>query len=88
MTAGNAAEVYGFELLNSLRQKNIAVTMDFASRSMKAQMKQAAKSGAKFALIIGDDEVNEKSVTVKNLETSAQEKFSSNDVIKILAGSE
>ena len=88
VTAGNAAEVYGFELLNSLRQKNIAVTMDFASRSMKAQMKQAAKSGAKFALIIGDDEVNEKSVTVKNLETSAQEKFSFNDVIKILAGSE
>ena len=88
VTAGNAAEVYGFELLNSLRQKNIAVTMDFASRSMKAQMKQAAKSGAKFALIIGDDEVNEKSVTLKNLETSAQEKFSFNEVIKILAGSE
>ena len=80
VTAGNAAEVYGFELLNSLRQKNIAVTMDFASRSMKAQMKQAAKSGAKFALIIGDDEVNEKSVTVKNLETSAQEKISFNEV--------
>ena len=80
VTAGSAAEVYGFELLNSLRQKNIAVTMDFASRSIKAQMKQASKSGAKFALIIGEDEVNEKSVTVKNLETSAQEKISFDEV--------
>ena len=80
VTAGSDAEVYGFELLNNLRQKNIAVTMDFASRSIKAQMKQASKSGAKFALIIGEDEVNEKSVTVKNLETSAQEKFSFDEV--------
>ena len=54
--------------------------MDFASRSMKAQMKQAAKSGAKFALIIGDDEVNENAVTVKNLETAAQEKISIDEV--------
>ena len=46
--------------------------MDFAKKSMKAQMKAAAKSGAKFALIIGDDEVATSTVTVKNLETSAQ----------------
>ena len=49
---------------------------------MKAQMKQAAKSGAKFALIIGDDEVTNKTVTVKNLETSAQEIISLNEVAK------
>ena len=36
-------------------------------------MKQAAKSGAKFALIIGDDELKNSTVTVKNLETSTQE---------------
>ena len=80
VTAGSSAEVFGFQLLNNLRQKNIAATMDFASRSMKAQMKQASKSGAKFALIIGDDEVNEKAVTLKNLETSAQEKISIDEV--------
>ncbi|MBR5913875.1 MAG: histidine--tRNA ligase [Selenomonadaceae bacterium] len=81
VTAGSAAEVCGFQLLNNLRQKNIAATMDFAGRSMKAQMKQAAKSGAKFALIIGDDEVADKTVTVKNLETSAQETISVDEVI-------
>ena len=82
VTAGKVAEVCGFQLLNNLRQKNISATMDFAGRSMKAQMKQAAKSGAKFALIIGDDEVTNKTVTVKNLETSAQEIISLNEVAK------
>ena len=80
VTAGSEAAIHGFKLLNDLRQKNISATMDFASRSMKAQMKQAAKSGAKFALIIGEDEVNDKSVTVKNLQTSAQEKISVDNV--------
>ncbi len=81
VTAGRKAEVCGFQLLNTLRKKNIAATMDFASRSMKAQMKQAAKSGAKFALIIGDDEVNENAITVKNLETSEQNKIPIDEVV-------
>ena len=83
VTAGRVAEVYGFELLNKLRQKNISAAMDYAGRSIKAQMKQASKSGAKFALIIGEDEVAKKSVTVKNLETSAQEIISVDEVAKI-----
>jgi len=76
VAADENAEIYAFNLLTELRRKNISVTMDFAKRSMKAQMKQAAKSGAKFALIIGEDEVKNSTVTVKNLETSAQENIS------------
>ena len=72
VASGAAAEIYAFKLLTDLRRKNISVTMDFAKKSMKAQMKAAAKSGAKFALIIGEDEVANSTVTVKNLETSAQ----------------
>ncbi len=73
VTSGSKAEVFGFNLLTKLRRENISATMDFAKRSMKAQMKQAAKSGAKFALIIGEDEIKNSTVTVKNLETSEQE---------------
>ena len=73
VAVGAEAEIAAFKLLTELRRKNISATMDFAKRSIKAQMKQAAKSGAKFALIIGDDEVKNSAVTVKNLETSAQE---------------
>ena len=81
VTAGREAEIHGFKLLNELRQKNLTAIMDFAGRSLKAQMKQASKLGAKFALIIGEDEVNDKTVTVKNLETSEQETISFDEVI-------
>lgn len=81
VTAGRESEIHGFKLLNNLRQKNFTAIMDFAGRSMKAQMKQAAKFGAKFALIIGEDEVKDKTVTVKNLETSEQETISVDEVV-------
>ena len=48
-------------------------------------MKAAAKSGAKFALIIGEDEVASSIVTVKNLETSAQEKVPVEEVSSMLS---
>ncbi len=72
VTGGDEAEIHGFKLMNDLRLKGFSISADFAGRSFKAQMKQAAKSGAKFALIIGEDEVSSSTVTVKNLETSEQ----------------
>ncbi|MBR0062167.1 MAG: histidine--tRNA ligase, partial [Selenomonadaceae bacterium] len=72
VSGGAAAEIYSFKLLTDLRRKNISAAMDFGKKSMKAQMKAAAKSGAKFALIVGEDEVANSTVTVKNLETAAQ----------------
>ncbi len=72
VASGAAAEIYSFKLLTELRRKNISAAMDFGKKSMKAQMKAAAKSGAKFALIVGEDEVANSTVTVKNLETAAQ----------------
>ena len=85
VSSGMAAEVYAFKLLTELRRENISATMDFGKKSLKAQMKAAAKSGAKFALIIGEDEVASSTVTVKNLETSAQEKVPVDEVSNMLS---
>ena len=86
VAADEKSELCSFKLLTELRRKNISVTMDFAKRSLKAQMKQAAKSGAKFALIIGEDEVKNSAVTIKNLENSTQETIPISEVAeKILA---
>ena len=84
VAVGSAAEVFGFEILSELRRKNFSATMDFAKRSIKAQMKQAAKSGAKFAVIIGEDEVKNSTVTIKNLETSEQENISAEKIFEVL----
>ena len=80
------AEVYAFELLLKLRRAGLTASMDFAKRSMKAQMKQASKSGARFALIVGGDEVSNRTVTVKNLATSDQETIAIDDVIERIKG--
>ena len=85
VTAGSDAEISGFDLLTKLRRENISAVMDFAKRSVKAQMKQAAKSGARFALILGEEELASATVTVKNLETSAQEKIPLEKVAQIFA---
>ena len=86
VAGGSAAEVYAFKLLTDLRRKNISAAMDFGKKSMKAQMKAAAKSGAKFALIVGEDEVATSTVTIKNLETAAQEKVSVEKVSDLVIG--
>ena len=75
VSGGTEAEAYAFKLLTDLRRLNIPAAMDFGSKSMKAQMKAAAKSGARFALIVGEEEVATSTVTVKNLETAAQERI-------------
>jgi histidyl-tRNA synthetase len=60
------------ELIRSLRAQGFTVLTDIDSRSLKSQMRQADGSGAKFALILGEDEVSQGTVTIRNLQTSEQ----------------
>ena len=52
-----------------LRNAGIGADCDTVGRSVKAQMKYANKIGARFSAIIGDDEVANDKVSVKNMET-------------------
>jgi len=52
--AGKAA---GFKLLAELREAGITCDMAYGDRALKGAMKAADKSGAKFGLVIGDDEI-------------------------------
>lgn len=71
---GEAAQAEGFKLLNGLRQQGLSAAMDFAGRSMKAQMKQANKLGAKYSVILGEDEIAEGVVMLRSMEDSSQAK--------------
>mgnify|MGYP004454770945 FL=1 len=77
---GEAAQAEGFKLLNSLRQQGLSAAMDFAGRSMKAQMKQANKLGAKYSVILGEDEIAECVVMLRSMEDSSQAKVPMNQV--------
>ncbi len=69
---GEQAQTVVVGLAQQLRSAGIACDMAFDSRSMKAAMKGADRSGAKFALIIGDDEVAGNEVVVKNMGSGEQ----------------
>lgn len=81
---GDAAQFPAFGLLEKLRQAGLKAGMDYAGRSMKAQMKQANKAGARYALIIGEEEVKESCVQLKNMATSEQQKVSFDNIVEKL----
>lgn len=64
---GNEAKTYTFALANKLRFNGIKVERDNLDRSLKAQMKYANKINAKFVVIIGEQEMTENKVKLKNM---------------------
>ena len=81
---GDAAAAAAFPLLHELRKGGVRALMDYAGRSMKAQMKQANKSGARYAVILGDDELAQHTAVVRDMEQSTQESCSLDDMVKRL----
>ena len=68
-------------LSNKLRQAGYSVISDPLRRSMKAQMREANKSGAKFSLILGETEREQKNIQVKDLKNGDQISVVQSDLI-------
>lgn len=73
-------------LLHDLRQAGIAVVNDPLGRSMKAQMKEAARLGSRWTIIIGEDELASGTVTLRNMDTGEQERIKREELIEKLKG--
>lgn len=70
---GAKAQKIAFGLTNRLRVAGISAEMDYADKSLKAQMKRADKLNSSFALIFGDKEIEEKQVLLRNMQTKNQQ---------------
>lgn len=57
------------EIASDMRDKNISVEMDLMSKSVKAQMKYANKIGAKFVVVIGDNEIENNQIKLKSMKS-------------------
>ena len=68
----DAAQHEAFQLTQQLRSAGIAAAMDFAGRSLKAQMRTANKWGVKAALLLGAQERTQGTVTLKDMINSTQ----------------
>ena len=69
VTSGEAAELSGAKLSESLRDDypNLRILVNAGAGSFKSQLKRADKSGAAYALILGESEVESKQIVIKPL---------------------
>ena len=73
---------HALALTDQLRTAGVRTDRAFDGRSMKSQMKQADRAGARLALIVGEQEVADGTVTVRDLRTSEQESVTRADVVE------
>ena len=67
-----------------LRVEGVKAECDSVGRSVKAQMKYANKTGAKYSVILGDNEIEQDSVKLKNMETGEDETVKVSDLFDIM----
>lgn len=70
---GDAGHEAAIKVVFDLRGGGIAAEMDYTGRSLKAQMKIADKLGARFVVIMGEDEIASGKATVRDMQSSEQQ---------------
>jgi histidyl-tRNA synthetase len=71
--SGEAAEKFAWNVVETLRGKGLSVVFHCGGGSFKAQMKRADASGARFAVIVGDDEAEKHMVGLKPLRRAGEQ---------------
>lgn len=77
---GEKAEIEGLKIQGELRKKGVMTYMDLQEKSLKGQMKQAGKVQSIYAVIIGENEIEQGKATVKHMQTGEQSEISFSQV--------
>ena len=72
ITLGEAAKSAGLKILSQLRNAQIPVDTDYLNRSLKGAMRAANDAGASLVLILGDDELEKKIISLKDMSQGTQ----------------
>ena len=75
---------YGFQCAHQIRQAGVSVDIYPEAAKFKKQMKYANARGFKYALIIGDQEVSDQTLSIKNLQSGDQQSLSLDKAIELL----
>ncbi len=73
---GDSAQIKALELVHMLHKCGIFADCDICGRGLKAQMKYAGKIGAKFSMVLGDDELSSGKATLKDMRGGETKKVS------------
>ncbi len=72
------------KIAKNLRDNNLSANICYLEKDFKKKLRYADKSNVKYILIIGEDEVNNNYITLKNMKTGNQEKLSLEELINKL----
>ena len=75
---------FAFKVAETIRDKGFSLEMNFYDRSMKSQFKSCDRCNAKYIVIIGEDEVNNKSVNIKDVAKQSQGTYKFEELNKFL----
>jgi len=75
----NAMELAGF-----FRKNGVPCETDFLNRNLKSQFKYANNLNAKYVIVLGDDEVKTKVLTLKEMRSGLEQKLSKEQIIDII----
>ncbi|MGX0501801.1 histidyl-tRNA synthetase [Staphylococcus epidermidis] len=81
VTMGEDADRYAVKLINDLRRNGIKVDKDYLNRKIKGQMKQADRLNAKYTVVIGDQELENNEIGVKNMISGETENVQLDELI-------
>ena len=84
VSLGQLARMKAIPLLYKLRENELAATTAFGDKSFKTQMRDADRQGARYALILGENELAAGIVAVKNLGDGVQENVPEDRIVSFL----
>lgn len=73
---GEKAQIKAFELVKEIRSASLFAEGDIVGRGLKAQMKYADKIGAKYSMVLGDNEIETQKATLKNMQNGEKHEIS------------
>lgn len=74
----------GYKLIHSLRTKGLCVETDYLDKSVKAQMKYANKTGARYTAILGEDELKSGKVRLKYMADGTEQEVSLDQIAEVI----
>lgn len=84
VSLGDAAELKSVELSKRLRDAGIQVDKDYLGKKMKAQFKSADRENSKYVLVLGDQELEDEVIQVRDMTSGKQETVEFKQLIKYL----
>ncbi|MCM8805025.1 MAG: histidine--tRNA ligase [Candidatus Omnitrophica bacterium] len=82
ISLGERAKIKGFEIMKKLVEERIKVEMDYEDRSLKEYLKIANKTGKRWCIILGDNEIDRGIIILKDMKEGFQEEIKEEEMIE------